>query len=302
MELRYSPLPGRADSQSAHRRTPPRRHAALPLHRRQQCPINFKSGDEKLPFSFFNADLAVWLENPGEWRIEFAAQPVRTDLSLDLANTGIFRLVGSLRHAAALRDMPMQLHAEWANAPLGQLSKIITGSDADWRGQLDAAADITGSIEHANIKLSATGQTIHRVEFDPRQPMNISLTCQAGFRRYDRLLSAVTCLVPTGDGHLLLTGTVHANPATPEPNLALELNTSPVSWAVDGVRLLRAGFGNSPDYFRNNQRKLHLHAAGDWAQGRAVTPQLHGNAVVDHLTITGPAVQKPLALPPLHLL
>ncbi len=43
--------------------------------------INFKNGDEKLPFSFFNADLAVWLENPGEWRIEFAAQPVRTDVA-----------------------------------------------------------------------------------------------------------------------------------------------------------------------------------------------------------------------------
>ena len=172
--------------------------------------VNFKYGDEKLPFSFFNSDLAVWLENPGEWRIEFAAQPVRTDLSLDLANTGSFRLDGSLRHAATLREMPMQLRVQWSNAPLGQLSKILSGSDADWRGQLDATADITGNVDHANIKLTASGQTIHRSEFDPREPLNINVTCQARFSRADRLIDALTCLAPTGAGHLLLTGSIHA--------------------------------------------------------------------------------------------
>ena len=121
----------------------------------------------------------MWLANPGEWRIEFAAQPVRTDLSLDLANTGTFRLDGSLRHAATLSQMPMNLHAEWANAPLGQLSKILTGSDADWRGQLDVAADLTGEMDHAALKLTASGQSIHRVEFDPHEPLNVNVTCQA---------------------------------------------------------------------------------------------------------------------------
>ncbi len=266
--------------------------------------INFKYGDEKLPFSFFNADLAVWLENPGEWRIEFAAQPVRTDLSLDLANTGSFRLDGSLRHAATLDQMPMNLHAQWTNAPLGQLSKILTGSDADWRGQLNATADITGSIDHAQLKLTASGESIHRVEFEPREPLNVNVTCQAGFGRADRLFDAVTCLVPTGAGHLLLSGSVHADRAKPEPDLTLELNHVPVPWALDGVRLIRAGFGTSlvatgvlNGRFTYASQEATSPATANAESGDA---QLRGQATVDHLTIAGPALSKPLALPDLR--
>jgi hypothetical protein len=262
--------------------------------------INFKSGDEKLPFSFLSADLAVWLANPGEWRIEFDAQPVRTDLTLDLANTGIFRLTGSLRHAGTLSQMPMQLHAEWANAPLGQLSKILTGSDADWRGQLDASADITGSIDHAALKLTAAGQTIHRLEFDQREPLNVTVTCQANFTRAGRLFDAVTCLAPTGDGHLLLTGSIHAIAAKPEPNLALELNNVPVPWALDGLRLVRAGFGTSviaTGVIDGN----FTYAPPEVTSLQPSTPRLRGKATVNHLTLAGPALQKPLALPTLRL-
>jgi hypothetical protein len=262
--------------------------------------INFKSGDEKLPFSFFNADLAVWLANPGEWRIEFAAQPVRTDLSLDLSNTGTLRLNGSLRYAARLNEMPMNLHAEWANAPLGQLSKILTGSDANWRGNLDATADITGSIDHAQLKLAANGEGIHRVEFEPREPLNVTITCEAGFNRAGRLFDALTCLVPTGQGHLLLTGSVHADPKRIDPNLTLELNHVPVPWALDGVRLVRAGFGSSlvATGLVNGSFTYATPEATSASTGNA---QLRGQATVSQLTIAGPAPQKPLPLPDIHL-
>jgi hypothetical protein len=262
--------------------------------------INFKSGDEKLPFSFFNADLAVWLANPGEWRIEFAAQPVRTDLTLDLANTGTFRLDGSLRHAATLSQMPMNLHAEWSNAPLGQLSKILTGSDADWRGDLDVTADLTGSMDHAALKLTASGQTIHRVEFDLREPLNVNVTCQANFTRAGHLFDAVTCLAPTGDGHLLLTGSVHAIAAKPDPGLSLELNNVPVAWALDGVRLVRAGFGNSLIAAGSIDGSFTYASPGS-KSAAGDNPELRGQATVNHLTITGAVLQKPLALPTLRL-
>jgi hypothetical protein len=263
--------------------------------------INFKFGDEKLPFSFFNADLAVWLENPGEWRIEFAAQPVRTDLSLDLANTGTLRLNGSLRHAATLNQMPMDLHAEWSNAPLGQLSKILSGSDADWRGDLDATADMTGSFDHAQLKLSANGESIHRVEFEPREPLNVNVTCQAAFTRADRLFDALTCLVPTGEGHLLLTGSIHANRERTDPHLTLELNHVPVPWALDGVRLVRAGFGSSlaaAGVINGSFAYALPNASPAGPESREIGhAQLRGQATVNNLTITGPALRKPLALP-----
>ncbi len=257
--------------------------------------VNFKSGDEKLPFSFLNADLAVWLENPGEWRIQFAAHPVRTDLSLDLDNTGIFRLEGSLRRAPALRQMPVQLRAEWSNAPLGQLSRILAGSDPGWRGDLEATADIAGTMDHASLKLTATGQGIHRAEFEPREPMNLEVTCRADFTRAGRFFDAITCLTPTGDGHLLLTGSIHAVPAETDLELSLEINHLPVSMAVEGLRVVRSGFAPV------------VHAAGTVdgnfsysANDPAQPAQVHGQATVNSLSLVAPEIPKPLALPTLH--
>ena len=195
--------------------------ARFPYISASEARVNFKYGDEKMPFSFLNADLAVWLENPNEWRVKLTAQPVRTDLSLDLANTGILRLEGSLRRAATIREMPGNLHAEWSNAPLGQLSRLFTGGDAGWRGDLDVAADITGSADRSDLTILAQGRGIHRVEFEPREPMNVDTTCKAHFTRAIRALDDLTCLAPMGDGHLLLTGSVHDITGDADPRFRL---------------------------------------------------------------------------------
>ncbi|AXC10878.1 hypothetical protein ACPOL_1532 [Acidisarcina polymorpha] len=269
--------------------------------------VNFKFGNEKMPFSFFNADLAVWLENPGEWKIQFAAQPVRTDLSLDLANTGMLRISGSLHHASTLSQMPAQLHAEWSNAALGQLSRILSGTDANWRGELDVDADILGTLNQADLKLVARGQGIHRVEFQPRDPLNMELTCQARFTRteqmqgvsgnheIDRSLRAITCLAPTGDGHLLLTGSVHGLPANLDPALSLEMNNVPVETAFDGVRLVRSGFAPAV------QATGAINGNFTYASSASsIRPLLQGQATVNTLTIAAPAFEKPLTLPTIH--
>ncbi len=256
--------------------------------------INFKSGVEKLPFSFLDADLAVWLANPGEWRIEFAAQPARTDLDLDLGNTGIVRLTGSLRHAQSLDRMPMQLHAEWSNAPIVQLSRIFLGADSDWRGQLDTTADISGTADQADLKLNASGLGIHRAEFEPRQPLNLNVACQARFARRDRLVDRLTCLVPTGDGHLLLTGSLHAMPAKIDPALSLEINHLPVSAALDGLRLFRAGFAPTVDATGTIDGNF------SYTGTEGPASQVDGQATVNRLTLAAPAFEKPLALPPLR--
>ncbi len=258
--------------------------------------INFKFGNEKMPFSFFNADLAVWLENPGEWRVQFEAQPVRTDLSLDLANTGIVKIDGSLRRAPALTQMPAVLRAEWSNAPLGQLSRLLAGSDADWRGDLDIAADLTGTADHASLKVLAKGRGLHRVEFEPREPLDVDVTCQAQFTRLERSFDGITCLTPTGDGHLLLTGSVHDLASKPDPALSLEVNNMPVAMAFDGLRLVRSGFAPSAEATgRIDGNFSYASSAASSA------PQLHGGATVNGAVVALPSLPKPLTLPVLHL-
>src|SRR5258708_4237895 len=53
--------------------------------------INIKNGVEKLPYSLVGADASLW-QDSGVWHVRRRAQPARTDLVLDLADTGIVRV------------------------------------------------------------------------------------------------------------------------------------------------------------------------------------------------------------------
>lgn len=201
--------------------------------------INFKEGTEKKAFSLLNADASVWLADPNHWRIRLKAQPARTDLDLDLEDTGIIRLEGSVTRAASLDALPLNLHAEWEGAQLGQVSRLIFGSDSGWRGDLRADVDITGDM--ANLVLSSRLRVAdaHRVEFTPINLLNLDARCDAVYHHVQQSLDQVTCLLPTGDGHLLLTGWV-PNMLKAQPNLSLEINHTPVAFAVKVLGLMRS--------------------------------------------------------------
>jgi len=200
--------------------------------------INFKKGYEKKAFSFFNADASVWLADPNRWRIRFLAQPVRTDLDLDLEDTGTVRLDGSLTRGPSLDQLPLDLHAEWTGAQLGQVSRLLFGFDSGWRGDLRAEADITGDMHNLFLHPRLHVINAHRLEFTPLNELDIDALCQATYHRPQQSLDDLTCLLPTGDGHLLLTGSVpdfnHL-----QPRLKLEINHTPVSFAVSILGLLR---------------------------------------------------------------
>jgi uncharacterized protein involved in outer membrane biogenesis len=128
------------------------RHIApLPYLEATDSRINFKNGAEKLPFSLVNADLSLWQENPGEWRVRLRGQPARTDVSLHQEETGVVRLEASMRRAPALSQMPLHLDIDWREAQLGQLARLITGSDPGWRGDLTGELHLDGTADAAQI-------------------------------------------------------------------------------------------------------------------------------------------------------
>ena len=202
--------------------------------------INFKEGYEKKAFSLFNTDASVWLADPNRWRIRLEAEPARTNLDLDLEDTGTMRLEGSLTRASSLDQLPLDLHAEWTGAQLGQVSRLMFGSDTGWRGDLRVEADITGNMRDLSLSSRLRVANAHRLEFTPLNELDIDARCQAIYHRPQQLIDNLTCLLPTGDGHLLLTGSV-ANLTHPLPNLNLEINHTPVSFAVSVLGLLRRG-------------------------------------------------------------
>ena len=138
----HLPHRGCADRRSYRRGQPPQRR---PSAARQRLPsleatnsrINFKNGAEKLPFSLLNADISLWQASPGEWRIRLRGQPARTDVSLYQEETGMVRMEASVRSAPALREMPVHVDLDWRDARLGQLARLVAGSDPGWRGDLD---------------------------------------------------------------------------------------------------------------------------------------------------------------------
>src|SRR5215469_6904006 len=140
--------------QAAHTPNAPtaQRHASatlrFPYIEFHSARINFKNGAEKQPFSFFNTDFSIWLAETDQWQLRFEGQPARTDLELDLADTGVLRVEGSLSRAATLDQIPAKLHAEWTKAPLGQVSRMLFGEDSGWRGLLRAEADFSGDVDN----------------------------------------------------------------------------------------------------------------------------------------------------------
>ena len=170
--------------------------------------INFKEGNEKKPLSFVNSDLSFSLAPGDEWELHFRAQPVRTDLDLDLADTGVLRVDGTLHRAAMLGQMPLNLKVEWSGVPLGQLSRLTMGDDTGWRGGLDVQAQVGGTAELAQINSRLKVAGLHRSEFTPARPLDLAATCRASFRKQARALEDISCASPVGDGGLQLTGSM----------------------------------------------------------------------------------------------
>lgn len=200
--------------------------------------VNIKNGLEKLPFSLVNADISLWQENPGDWQVRLRGQPARTDVSLDLADTGILELEGSLRHAPSLRQMPIHFDLEWREAQLGQLSRLITGSDPGWRGDLTGDMHLDGTAEstHVTARLRATG--VHRAEFAPAEPLDFDANCSFLYGYAGRDVQNLACDSPLGDGHFRLDGDL---PGNAPPRIHVELQRIPVQAGLDLLRTMRSG-------------------------------------------------------------
>ncbi len=230
-------FPRAAESQPAGAQGKP---VPLPYLEATNSRINIKKGNEKLPYSLLDADLSFWEENPGDWRVRLKGQPARTDVNLDLGDTGIVQLEARMRRATELRLMPLHVEAEWRDAQLGQLSRLVIGSDPGWRGDLTAEMKLDGTAGSAQVstRLRATG--VHRAEFAPAVPLDFDANCGFVYHYSARTIEKLACNSPLGDGRLLLEGNL---PNDGEPKISLELRQIPAQAILDGLRTVRSELG-----------------------------------------------------------
>lgn len=286
--------------QAAHSSSAPtgQRHPGLaprfPYIEAENARINFKEGIEKKPFSFLNADLSVWLDSSQQWGIHFRAQPVRTDLDLDLSDSGTLRIDGTLRRAAVLAQMPLELNARWTAAPLGELSRLMLGRDIGWRGNVDFQARVTGPVENAHVRATLKIAALHRDEFTPAQPLDLKTVCDASYRRLSASVENIACISQAGGGMLSLTGAVRQMRTTPQMALALKIQGVPAATVLDGLREMREGFASGL------QAEGDLNGELQYAQAPGAQPLLNGTMGFSSLTLTPPGSSHPVVLTPVR--
>lgn len=224
-----------------------RRIARLPYFEASNSRINFKRGAEKLPFSLVNTDLSLWQEEPGDWRIRLRGQPARTDLDLDLGDTGIVRLEARAQRSTELRLMPLHVDMEWREAQLGQLARILIGSDPGWRGDLTGEFHLEGTADVAQIKTRLRATGVHRAEFAPAAPLDFDANCGFFYHFSQRSLENLVCDSPLGDGWIKVAGDLpsresrdEASPHSASPHFSIELDRVPAAAGLDALRTVRS--------------------------------------------------------------
>ena len=214
--------------------------AAFPRLVATNSRINFKRGVEKLPFSLIDTDLSLWQSKPGEWRLKLRGQPARTDVSINPADTGILELDAMAQQTTGdLRQMPIHLDLDWRDAQLGQLTRLMTGSDAGWRGDLRGEVHMDGTSENAQIKTRLRATNVHRAEFAPAEPMDFDANCSLVYHYGKQTVEAATCDSPIGSGRIRMAGEVNSSGHL--PRYSVEMDRVPVAAGLEALRTVRNG-------------------------------------------------------------
>ena len=149
---------------------------AAPVNRLQRIEfdegrINFKLGDDKIPFAFTNVSGSVEQLSQGRWQLRLEAQPWRSGVSLQSAGT--IRVNGDVAGTSA-RLQPAQVSLQWSEASLADIFRLLHGQDFGVRGTfaLEATAKSGFSKEEGpedwTFSVQSRATQIHRWDLTQR--------------------------------------------------------------------------------------------------------------------------------------
>ena len=188
--------------------------------------INFKAGQEKKPYALLNADFALWQESENTWGVRLKAEPLRTDMNL--TDTGLLRMNGTWQRAGSLRETPLQFSMEWDRAQLGQLTKLVSGDDKGWRGEVQLNATLSGIPAALRVATDTSIQDFHRYDIPSSEGLRLRAHCDARYSSAERVMHEIFCTAPVGDGMITLRGDAGL-PEVHEVDLSLNVESVPVS-------------------------------------------------------------------------
>ena len=188
--------------------------------------INFKAGAEKKPYALLNADFVLWQESENEWGVRLKAEPLRTDMSL--SDTGLLRMNGTWQRAGSLRETPLRFNLAWERAQLGQLSKLVSGSDKGWRGEVLMEATLSGTPGTMQVAADTAIRNFHRYDISTSEELGLAAHCDGKYSSAEGMMREIFCSAPVGNGMVTLHGDAGA-PGVHRLELVLNMENVPAS-------------------------------------------------------------------------
>jgi hypothetical protein len=191
--------------------------------------INFKAGPVKKSYALLDADFALWQESENIWGVRLRAQPLRTDMNLN--DAGVLRVNGTWQRAPSLHETPLQFSLEWDRVQLGQLSKLISGSDRGWRGEWRVDATLNGTPAGLQISAESSIDNFRRYDISISSGMRLQAHCDAQYNSAEHMAHEIFCSAPVGNGMMTLHGDAGAI-GVHRISLSLNLDNIPANAAA----------------------------------------------------------------------
>ncbi len=198
--------------------------------------INFKSGAEKKPYALLNADFALWQASENQWGVRLKADPLRGDMSL--SDTGRLRMDGTWQRAGSLHETPLKFEVQWEHAQLGQLTKLFSGTDKGWRGDVQVEASLSGTPAVLQIAADAAVGDFHRYDISTSDGLRLAAHCDGKYSSSEHSMRDIFCTGPVGNGMVTLRGNLGEG-AEREIELRLNLENVPSSAVAELARRVK---------------------------------------------------------------
>lgn len=266
-----------APTGSGHRAAEP----AFPYIEATDARVNFKSGEEKLHFALTDAKFAVWQESENSWGMRVQARPIRTDANL--TDTGVIKLTGTWQRSAFLHQTPVQFAWDWSRGQIGQVSKLVSGNDPGWRGEIELSGQASGTPDALNIKLDNAIDDFRRQDVLVSDDLKLGFHCGGNYSLVSASISNLDCTAASGEGTLELTGDLGAGAAFSLANYDLRLRTVKLP-AQSFLNLVHHASGNvAPNLRAEGSADLNVHLTRDDQGTRA-----EGGGKLNGLILTSP--------------
>ena len=199
----------------------------------------------------------MWQESENTWGARLKAEPLRTDMSLN--DAGLLRMNGTWRRAGSLRETPLQFSLEWDRAQLGQLTKLVSGNDKGWRGEVRLEATLSGIPAAMRVALDASIRISAATTFRAARDCGWRRTATGRYSSVEAMMHEIFCNAPVGNGMITLHGDAGL-PGVHRVDLALNLESVPMSAVAQLAR--RAKKNLPPDLVSAGNVQGQFHGEG----------------------------------------